>query len=179
MPMTRKGVTSQLSLGRILHPFSFYTHSLEMTVQKLSQGLSLAGNPPLIISRQKEAMANEIFGWISVLTSLLMGMYMGVKFQRADWLGGYNAFPRRMVRLAHIALAALGTLNIIFAQTAPRVHLDASLTRVASVSYMAGGVLMPACCVYLAFRGKHFGVFALPIACLVTGLILTIGGLLQ
>ena len=77
-------------------------------------------------------MVNETVGWILVLGSLVLGLYMGLKFQREDWLGGYNGFPRRMVRLAHIALAALGVLNILFAQTAPRLHLEAPLVNAAS-----------------------------------------------
>ncbi len=51
-------------------------------------------------------MINEICGWIFVFGGLVMGLVIGVKFQREDWLGGYNAFPRRMVRLAHVALVA-------------------------------------------------------------------------
>jgi ethanolamine transporter EutH len=124
-------------------------------------------------------MVNEIFGWSSVGAALLLGIFMGLKFQREDWLGGYSAFPRRMVRLAHVALAALGMLNILFAQSAARLQLGASLERAASISFMAAAVLMPAACLYLAARRRDFGVFALPIACLAAGLTLTIGGLLR
>lgn len=123
-------------------------------------------------------MWNEIFGWISVLASLVMGLVMGVKFQREDWLGGYNAFPRRMVRLAHVALAALGMLNILFAQTLARLDLAPALAQTASGAFIAAAVLMPACCLYLAARRRHFGIFALPVLSLALGLTLTIGGLL-
>src|SRR3990172_9360984 len=67
---------------------------------------------------REAVMSNELFGWISVLGGLVMGLVMGVKFQREEWLGGYGAFPRRMVRLAHVALVALGMLNIQYAQSA-------------------------------------------------------------
>lgn len=124
-------------------------------------------------------MVNEAVGWVLVLASLVLGLYMGVKFQREDWLGGYGGFSRRMVRLAHIALAALGVLNILFAQTVPRLRLDATLLRVASGCFVIGAVSMPASCLWLAARRRNFGVFALPVTCLLTGLILTIGGLLR
>jgi ethanolamine transporter EutH len=124
-------------------------------------------------------MVNEAVGWILVLASLVLGLYMGVKFQREDWLGGYNAFARRMVRLAHIALAALGALNILFAQTVPSLQLDAPLVRTASVCFVIGAVSMPTSCLWLATRRRNFGVFVLPVVCLLTGLILTIGGLLR
>jgi glucose-6-phosphate-specific signal transduction histidine kinase len=124
-------------------------------------------------------MINELFGWISVLASLAMGIYMGQKFRREDWLGGYGSFPRRMVRLAHVALSAIGILNIQFAQTLPHLHLNARLVQTASVSLMAGAVLMPACCLWMAWRGSRFEIFAAPVVCLATGMILTIGGLIR
>lgn len=124
-------------------------------------------------------MVNETFGWISVLAGLGLGLYMGVKFQREDWLGGYNAFPRRMVRLAHVALVALGMLNIQFAHSLPRLELGPRAAGVASVALMAAAILMPACCLWIAFRRRHFEVFAAPVSCLAIGLLLTIGGLLR
>ncbi len=124
-------------------------------------------------------MINEVFGWCSVLAGLALGLYMGQKFQREDWLGGYNAFPRRMVRLAHVALAAIGILNIQFAQSAPRLHLNHALETVASFALMAAAVLMPACCLWIAMRRRHFEIFAAPVACLACGVILTIGGLIR
>lgn len=124
-------------------------------------------------------MINEIYGWIFVLGGLVMGLVMGVKFQREDWLGGYSAFPRRMVRLAHVALVALGMLNIQFAQSAARLHLSAGFANAASFAFIAAAVLMPACCLWMAARRSHFEVFAAPIVCLATGLILTVGGLVR
>ena len=124
-------------------------------------------------------MINEICGWIFVLGGLVMGLVMGVKFQREDWLGGYSAFPRRMVRLAHVALVALGMINIQFAQSAARVHLSAGFAHAASFAFIAAAVLMPACCLWMAARRSHFEVFAAPIVCLATGLILTVGGLVR
>ena len=124
-------------------------------------------------------MNNELFGWISVLAGVALGLYMGQKFQREDWLGGYGSFPRRMVRLAHVALAAIGILKIQFAQSVPRLHLNALLETTASLALMAAAVLMPACCLWIASRQRHFEIFAAPVTCLATGLILTIGGLIR
>lgn len=134
---------------------------------------------PLTLRAEVMIMWNEAFGWISVLAGLVMGLYMGMKFQREDWLGGYNAFPRRMVRLAHVALVALGMLNILFAQSAARQNLNPSLARVAAGAFMGAALLMPACCLWIGARHRNFEFFAAPIGCLATGLILTIGGLLR
>ncbi len=124
-------------------------------------------------------MANEIFGWMSIFAALAAGVYMGVKFQDENWLGGYAAFPRRMIRLAHVALAALGALNIFFAQSAPHLRLAPPLMLTASMALMAGAVTMPLACVWLAVRRRNFPVFALPVGCLAAGLIITIGGMLR
>ena len=124
-------------------------------------------------------MVNELFGWISVLGGLAMGLVIGMKFQREDWLGGYTAFPRRMVRLAHVAMVALGMLNIQFAQSAERMNLSLGVAEAASLAFIAAAVLMPACCLWMAFRRGRFEIFAAPISCLAAGLILTIGGLLR
>ncbi len=122
---------------------------------------------------------NEVFGWLAVLAGVALGLLMGVRFQCEDWLGGYDAFARRMVRLAHVALAAIGMLNIQFAQSLPRLHLSAELLRVASIALMAAAVLMPACCLWIARQRRHFEIFAAPVGCLAAALILTIGGLLR
>jgi hypothetical protein len=124
-------------------------------------------------------MINEIGGWLFVLGGLGMGLVMGLKFQREEWLGGYGAFPRRMVRLAHVALVALGMINIQFAQSGTRLHLSAHTAQIASLSFLAAAALMPTCCLYMAARRRYFEIFAAPIVCLATGLILTIGGLIQ
>ena len=124
-------------------------------------------------------MLNETAGWIFVLGGLAMGLVMGMKFQRESWLGGYSAFPRRMVRLAHVALVALGMLNIQFAQSSARLRLDPRLAAVASWAFLGAAILMPACCLLMAARRRNFEIFAAPIVCLATGLILTIGGFLQ
>jgi hypothetical protein len=124
-------------------------------------------------------MGQAVFGWASILGGVLLGLFMGIKFQREDWLGGYNAFPRRMVRLAHVALVALGMLNVLFALSLPQLNLNPALATVAAGLLMAAAVLMPACCLWVAWRRRAFQVFAAPIVCLVTGLILTIGGLLR
>lgn len=124
-------------------------------------------------------MMNEIGGWLFVLGGLVMGLVMGLKFQREEWLGGYSAFPRRMVRLAHVALVALGMINIQFAHSAARLHLNPRMESVASIAFIAAAALMPACCLRMAARRRNFEIFAAPIVCLATGLILTVGGLIQ
>lgn len=124
-------------------------------------------------------IANEPFGWVSVLAGIALGVYMGGKFRDEEWLGGYGSFRRRMVRLAHVALAAIGILNIQFAQSLPRLQLSTGLKTVASAALIAAAVLMPACCLWVARGSRRFEIFAAPVGCLAAGLILIIGGLLR
>ncbi len=121
---------------------------------------------------------NAIFGWALILASILSGLVMGIRFQREEWLGGYSSLPRRMVRLAHIAMAALGMLNVLYASSTRQLALSPELLSVASVSFMAGGVLMPLACLWLAIRRRNYAFFSLPIMALLTGVALTLRGLL-
>ena len=45
------------------------------------------------------------------------GAGMGLLAQDEHWLGGYASRTRRLVRLGHIALVALGSLNIFWPMT--------------------------------------------------------------
>src|SRR5512137_2105253 len=99
---------------------------------------------------------NWIAGWILILLGFAVGAGLGLFFHRDGFLGGYTAFPRRMLRLGHIALVALGMLNVIVAVAG---H--------ASPWLVAGGVLMPATCFLTAWRRICRHLFFLPVASLV------------
>src|SRR4051812_50064235 len=58
---------------------------------------------------------NWVAGWGCVLAAFLSGSGIGLFFHRDNFLGGYASFARRMLRLGHIALAALGMINVLFA----------------------------------------------------------------
>ena len=124
-------------------------------------------------------MNNEIFGWACILASVAMGLWMGIRFQQESWLGGYGTLPRRMVRLAHIALAALGILNIEFGRSVAQLALSAGIVRAVSIAFMLAAISMPACCLLIAARVRRFEIFAVPVGSLAVGLTLTIGGLVR
>ncbi len=124
-------------------------------------------------------MINELFGWTAILLGLGVGIWMGLRFQREDWLKGYASLPRRMVRLAHVALAALGIINIAFAHTSRDLALPASLVTVASWALIIAAISMPACCLAIARGSRRFGLFGLPVSSLAAAVGITIGGLLR
>jgi len=124
-------------------------------------------------------MWNEAFGWAWIVVGFLAGAVLGVGFSREAFLGGYDAWPRRLLRLGHIALIALGVLNILFAQSVARLALPDPWTGVASLSLIAGAVLMPLCCALAAWHRRFVPLFAAPVVALLLGAGVTAVGLAQ
>ncbi len=89
---------------------------------------------------------------------------MGLFFHREDFLGGYTSFRRRMLRLGHIALAALGMLNVVFS-------LSPWGGEVAGVCLMVGGGAMPAICFLTAWRKPFRHLFFVPVVALLTAVV--------
>ena len=121
---------------------------------------------------------NEAFGWVWILAGLVSGLVLGLFFHRDDWLGGYGSFRRRLIRLGHISFLGLGILNILFASSLPRLHLEGATAALASGALIVGGVTMPACCGLMAWRrGLHL-LFAVPVASLLLGVSLIVRAIL-
>ena len=102
---------------------------------------------------------NLAAGWYGFLGGVLSGMIIGLFFHRENWLGGYNSFPRRMVRLGHIAFFGLGLINILFALSAlaPSRGTDA-----ASLLLIVGLVTMPLNCFATAWKRSFRHLFFIP-----------------
>jgi hypothetical protein len=110
-------------------------------------------------------MINWYFGWGMILSAFASGAVLGLFFHRADFLGGYAAFPRRILRLGHIALAALGMINILFSAS---VSSEPSWrVTVASVGFIVGGVSMPTVCFLSAWRAGFRYLFFIPVTALI------------
>jgi hypothetical protein len=108
---------------------------------------------------------NWIAGWWLILAGFASGAALGLFFHRADWLGGYGSFRRRMLRLGHIACAALGMLNLIV-----------GLSTQSSLLLVAGGAMMPAVCFLTAWKEKCRHLFFVPVLTLVTAVVLIMSG---
>jgi hypothetical protein len=98
-------------------------------------------------------------GWWLMLSAFVTGAGLGLFFHRENFLGGYGSFRRRMLRLGHIALAALGMLNLI-------VALGPDASRLASWCFVAGGVTMPLVCFLTAWRPACRHLFLIPVVAL-------------
>ncbi len=118
-------------------------------------------------------MMNWYFGWAAILTAFVSGALIGLFFHRDDFLGGYSSFRRRILRLGHIALAALGMINILFGLSYPASEPSLP-AQVASVSFIVGGATMPAVCFLSAWRVGFRHLFFIPVSALVLGAIETL-----
>lgn len=114
-------------------------------------------------------------GWLLVLAGFATGAVIGLSFHREDFLGGYNSFRRRLVRLGHIALAALGMMNVLFA-VSPWPQPGSLTSRAASLAFVIGGVTMPAACFLTAWRQGIRHVFVVPVTALVLAVVFTLAG---
>ncbi len=114
-------------------------------------------------------MINWYFGWISILLAFVTGAAIGLFFYREDFLGGYTAFRRRILRLGHIAQAALGLMNVVAGnhQLASGVDFPA----LAQWSLVVGGISMPAVCFLSAWRPGFRHLFFIPVVSLVSAAI--------
>jgi hypothetical protein len=114
-------------------------------------------------------------GWWLILLSFVTGAGIGLFFHREDFLGGYGSFRRRIVRLGHIALAALGMLNVIFSYSSWPLP-ETLAASVASVGFIVGGFAMPAVCFLTGWRAWGRVLFFVPVLALMIAVAFTIGG---
>lgn len=86
--------------------------------------------------------------WVSILAGALSGMLMGLwafdgPFPVPSWIGEYDALPRRFLRLAHVAMFALGGLHILVAGQLRRATMPLAHRKTAYLTMAAGNILMP------------------------------------
>jgi hypothetical protein len=118
-------------------------------------------------------MINWYVGWGLILAAFVTGAGLGLFFYREDFLGGYASFRRRIVRLGHIAMAALGMINILYSLSA--FASNASLqSQVASLGFIVGGVTMPAVCFLSGWHSGFRRWFFIPVGALIIAVIETL-----
>src|SRR5688572_7582198 len=117
---------------------------------------------------------NLIAAWLGILLGFVSGMVLGMFFHREGWLGGYASLKRRMYRLGHIALFALGAVNLMFWLTMRNLPVSNPLAGWASSLFLLGAVTMPLCCVIMAHRPKLHLIFSIPVVSLIAAAVLTL-----
>jgi hypothetical protein len=116
---------------------------------------------------------NFTAGWWLILAAFASGAVVGLGFHREEFMGGYGSFRRRLVRLGHVALAALGILNVVYGLV-PHPPGHPALSALPGDLLLAGGIAMPLVCFLSAWRGCFRHLFFVPVALLAGAVILII-----
>jgi hypothetical protein len=95
-----------------------------------------------------EGDLNRRIGWITAALGVSLGMLLGLwsfdgPLAVPAGLGDYGSTPRRLVRLGHIALIALGMLDVLVGRELGTLRLAARGKRLLAGSMAAGNVLLP------------------------------------
>jgi hypothetical protein len=145
----------------------------------------LTGRRRLVITIMMLAIANNILphamnwvaGWLLIFGGFVSGMVLGLRFHREDFWGGYASFRRRIVRLGHVAMVALGMLNVLFSFSPVPVK-GSTAGMVAGVAWIGGAIAMPSVCFLTGWRERWRRLFPLPVLLLIVAVIATlVGGL--
>lgn len=118
---------------------------------------------------ETERMINWYFGWASLLGAFVTGAIIGLFFYKEDFLGGYNSFARRILRLGHIAQAALGIVNVVAGNC--QITGDHSFGPIAVWGLVVGGVTMPLVCFMSAWNPSARHLFFVPVTALIAAVV--------
>lgn len=106
-----------------------------------------------LLARLADVLCDADFSRAIALTGMLLGAASGLAMglwsfggplPEPNWLGGYSELPRRLLRLGHVALFALGMINLMLARQLAVLAVRDRTKRLARASMNAGNVLMPA-----------------------------------
>ncbi|MFC1761232.1 hypothetical protein ACFL6U_04035 [Planctomycetota bacterium] len=123
-------------------------------------------------------MINIYAAWIGFLLGCLAGAIPGLFFYRKEWLGGYASWPRRMIRLGHIAFFGIGLLNLAFALTVRSLALESGL-ELSSFLLIVGAVAMPLVCYLSAWKPVFRNIFFIPALSVTLAIVLFLWRLLS
>ena len=119
---------------------------------------------------------NLIGGWLGMLAGVVSGAIIGLFFHHENWMGGYQSYRRRLMRLGHIAFFGLGFLNLLFALTSRELFLSGTYLSLASWALIVGAITMPLCCFLSAWQKPLRHLFPLPVLSVTTGILSTLLG---
>lgn len=119
---------------------------------------------------------NLLGGWSGIFAGIISGALVGLFFYRDDWLGGYQSYRRRLVRLGHISFFGLGILNILFALSAPTLHLPHGRLVVSSIALLIAAACMPVCCFVTAWWSPGRHLFPIPVGAALVATVAILAG---
>ena len=111
---------------------------------------------------------NLLAAWVGILLGFVAGAVQGLFFHNESWLGGYAAWPRRMVRLGHISFFGLALINFAYA-TSVRLLDRTAVGPWPSRLFIVGAATMPLICYLSAYRKPFRHLFPIPVVALLAG----------
>jgi len=110
-------------------------------------------------------------GWSGMLMGVISGAVIGLLFHRKDWLGGYSAHPRRMVRLGHISFFGIGLINLFYAFSIEPMGLPCDDSIRGAWMLLGALISMPLCCFLTAWQPSARHLFPIPVLCTAAGIL--------
>jgi hypothetical protein len=107
---------------------------------------------------------NILAAWLGIAAGVISGALIGLAFGREGFLGGYASWPRRMIRLGHIAFFGIALLNLAYATTVHALKWSSPPVQ-CSLALAAANGLMPAVCFLSAWKKSFRHLFVVPVAC--------------
>jgi hypothetical protein len=103
---------------------------------------SFSSPPERVSVHSHTGNLNAAVGWSGIALGLAAALWIGLwafagPFPAPHGFESYDALPRRLLRLAHIAAVAVGVLNVLLARELPRLALPESWKRVCSALAIA------------------------------------------
>lgn len=105
---------------------------------------------------------NILAGWIAIFVGVITGLITGIFFHKDDFLGGYDSWTRRLMRLGHVSFFGLGFVNILFFVTVNAVGIESDI-RLSSILFVVGLITMPLVCYLSAFKKNFRQLFFIPV----------------
>lgn len=112
---------------------------------------------------------NLLFAWCWITLGLLSGAAQGLGFHRESHMGGYDSWPRRLTRLAHIAFLGTGMINLAYALTAIALNIHPPHATYLGALLILGAVSMPTVCYLVAWQKPFRQLFFVPVLSLTAG----------
>ena len=111
---------------------------------------------------------NLYAAWTGILLGFVSGTVSGLFFYRNDWLGGYDAWPRRIMRLGHISFFGLAFINLAFVFTVRHLEVE-EVSSISSILLILGAIAMPVVCYASTIAKSARHLFFIPVASLILG----------
>jgi len=117
--------------------------------------------------------ANFYAAWIGIALGFISGAIIGLFFHKEEWMGGYNSWERRIVRLGHISFFGLAFINFMYALSNTYLKIEEQFP-IISILLIIAAISMPSVCFLSAYKKNFRNLFFIPTTSLIVGSLLYI-----